>query len=135
MNIKDLLEFKILETDKLTFTVYQLAVFILVLFTTWLVLKLIKKLLDRKIEKQKVDIGTRYAVFQIIKYFIWIIAIGVALETIGIRFNLLIASSAALLVGLGFGLQQIFSDYISGILILFEGNLKLNDVLQVEKGF
>ncbi|MBC8488201.1 MAG: mechanosensitive ion channel [Bacteroidetes bacterium] len=132
MNIKDLLEFKILETDKLTFTVYQLAVFILVLFTTWLVLKLIKKLLDRKIEKQKVDIGTRYAVFQIIKYFIWIIAIGVALETIGIRFNLLIASSAALLVGLGFGLQQIFSDYISGILILFEGNLKLNDVLQVE---
>ena len=37
-----------------------------------------------------------------------------------------------MLVGLGFGIQQIFNDYISGILILFEGNLKVNDVVQME---
>ena len=68
------------------------------------------------------------------KYFIWVIVIGLALETIGIHYNLLIASSAALLVGIGFGLQQIFNDYISGIIILFEGNLKVNDVVQMEDG-
>ena len=54
------------------------------------------------------------------------------MESVGLKLNILIASSAALLVGLGLGLQQVFSDYVSGILILFEGNLKVKDVVQLK---
>jgi len=90
-----------------------------------------KKLLNRQVKHNKIDIGQKYAIYQIVKYLIWIVAIGILIESIGIRLNLLIASSAALLVGLGLGLQQVFADYVSGILILFEGNLKVKDVVQL----
>ncbi|MCF8367526.1 MAG: mechanosensitive ion channel [Bacteroidales bacterium] len=132
MTFKDLLNYKILETDNLSLTFYQIVVFVLILFFTWLILKIIKRIINRRLIKTGRDVGSRYAVFQLLKYIIWVVIIGVALETIGIRFNILIASSAALLVGLGLGLQQIFNDYVSGILILFEGNLKVNDVVQME---
>lgn len=132
MKFNDIINYKILETENLSLTLYQVIVFVLILVFTWLILKLIKKLITRKLRKSGRSSGSKYAVFQILKYFIWIIVLGIALETIGVKFNLLIASSAALLIGLGLGLQQIFNDYVSGILILFEGNLKVNDVVQME---
>jgi small-conductance mechanosensitive channel len=134
MTFKEFVDYQIIQTDNISLSVYQILVFVLILTTTWFAFKLIQKVINRKFNKVESGGGSKYAVFQILKYFVWVIVIGVALETIGIRFNLLIASSAALLVGLGFGLQQIFNDYISGLLILFEGNLKVQDVVQMEDG-
>lgn len=130
MTLKELIEFRLIETDKFELTVYQLLVFSVIIFVTWLLMRVIKKFIDRRLKKRKLEAGGTYALFQIVKYFVWVVAIGIGLESIGIKFNLLIASSAALLVGLGLGLQQIFNDYVAGILILFEGNIKLNDVVQ-----
>ena len=132
MTFNDLMNFTLLKTDSVSLTLYQVMVFVFILFFTWLILKLIKKVIYRKQKKSGQGIGSRYALFQILKYLIWIVVIGIAIETVGVKINFLIASSAALLVGLGLGLQQIFNDYVSGILILFEGNLKVNDVVQME---
>ena len=60
------------------------------------------------------------------------IAIAIALESIGIKLTLLIAGSAALLVGLGLGLQSVFQDFISGVVILVESTIQVNDVIEVE---
>ncbi len=130
MTLKEIISYKIIETDKFELSVYQLVVFSLILIVTWIIMRFAKKLVDRQLRRKKLEAGNTYALFQITKYFIWIVAIGIGLETIGIQFNLLIASSAALLVGLGLGLQQIFMDYVAGIIVLFEGNLKVNDVVQ-----
>lgn len=132
MTFKDFIDYKIIETDNITLSVYKVLIFVLIIFSTWLILGLVQKFINRKLKKYGDTVGSKYALFQILKYLIWVIVFGIAIETIGIRYNLLIASSAALLVGLGFGLQQIFNDYISGILILFEGNLKVKDVVQME---
>jgi len=134
MTFQDFIDYKIIQTENISLMVYQVMEFVLILLVTWVVLKLIQKLINRKLRTLESKGGSKYALFQILKYFIWVIVFGIALETVGIRFSLLIASSAALLVGLGFGLQQIFNDYISGILILLEGNLKVNDVVQMEEG-
>ena len=64
--------------------------------------------------------------------FIWIVFILFALENFGVNLNLMLAGSAALLVGLGFGIQQIFNDLVSGIILLFEGNLKVGEIIQLE---
>lgn len=132
MSLKELIEYKLIDTEKVDISVYHLFVIAIIIITTWLLLKLFKKVLSRQVKRKKIDIGQKYAIHQIAKYFIWIIAIGVLLESIGVKLNLLIASSAALLVGLGLGLQQVFSDYVSGILILFEGNLQVKDVVQLQ---
>ena len=53
---------------------------------------------------------------------------------INIKITILLAGSAALLVGLGLGLQQIFQDFVSGITIIIEGTLKVGDIVQTQEG-
>jgi len=54
------------------------------------------------------------------------------LQTLKISITVLLAGSAALLVGIGLGLQQTFNDFISGIILLIEGTTKVDDVLQID---
>lgn len=131
MTLKELLAIRIFETERFSLTLYQLFIFLLILALTWLVLRIIKVFVNRRIKKQGLNYASTYSVFQIIRYIIWVLAIGIALESIGITFTLLIASSAAFLVGLGLGLQQLFMDYVAGVIILFEGVIKVNDVVEL----
>lgn len=86
----------------------------------------------RKRATDKFDRGNIYALFQIIKYVIWIISILLTLETLGLKLNALLAGSAALLVGIGLGLQNTFINFIAGIILLFEGSIKVEDILEVD---
>jgi len=53
------------------------------------------------------------------------------MQIVGFDLSVLIAGSAALLVGIGLGLQSFFSDFISGVIILMESTVKVNDVIEV----
>ncbi len=77
------------------------------------------------------DSGRQVAVFQIIKYLIYVFALLVILKGLGIGLTGLMVGSGALLVGIGFGLQQIFNDFLSGIILLFEGGVSVGDALDV----
>ena len=54
------------------------------------------------------------------------------LETIDVKVTVLIAGSAALLVGVGLELQQTFNDVISGIILLSERSIRIDDVLEID---
>ena len=62
-----------------------------------------------------------------------VLAIILAIESVGIDITWLIGASAALLVGIGMGMQQTFNDIISGIIILFEGTIEVGDVLEIDE--
>jgi len=133
MNLKDIFEYSIVNTEKINITVYNLVATILILIVTRIIIGIIHKIFKRKIYPNKnIEFGKSNTIYQLIKYILWVIAIVLSLETIGIKITFLLAGSAALLVGLGFGLQQIFRDIVSGLFILFEGNLKANDVVELE---
>ena len=132
MDIKEILEYKIIQIGDYSLIVYHVLFVVLVIIITLLILWVIKKIFDRLVEKKHINVGKRFAIYQMIKYLVWIIAIAIALESIGIRLTLLIAGSAALLVGLGLGLQNVFQDFISGVVILFESTIQVNDVIEVE---
>ena len=68
----------------------------------------------------------------LLTYLIWVVAIVSAFRTLGIDVTYMLAGSAALLVGLGLGLQQTFNDIVSGIIILIEGTIRVGDVLELE---
>lgn len=76
--------------------------------------------------------GNVYSLFQIIKYLIWTISVGLILQTLGVEVTLLIASSAVLLVGVGLGLQQTFNDIVSGIILLSERSIRISDILEID---
>ena len=54
------------------------------------------------------------------------------LEIVGVKISVLLAGSAALLVGIGLGLQQTFNDILSGVLLLFEKSVKVGDILDID---
>mgnify|MGYP002663307730 CR=1 FL=1 len=71
------------------------------------------------------------SIFSLVKYFFLVFATLTGLQIIGFDLSVLIAGSAALLVGIGLGLQNLFSDFISGIIILFDSTVKVNDIIEV----
>lgn len=129
--IKNILNYEILSYGDYSIKVNKLVLVILIFLVTRFVLWLIKKALSAK-KFSKIDSGTTYALYQIIKYIIWVISIGIILEAIGIKLTILLAGSAALLVGIGLGLQQTFNDIISGIILLSERSIKIGDVLDID---
>lgn len=130
--INRILEFELVSIDDYQIKVYSLVIILFIFLITKAILWLIKIALFRKIRSRNLDKGNTLALFQIIKYIIWVIAIGFILEAIGIKVTVLIAGSAALLVGVGLGLQQTFNDVISGIILLSERSIKVDDILEID---
>jgi small-conductance mechanosensitive channel len=131
-SLNSILEFEIISLGKYSLKVSTLVTILIILVVVKIVLWLIKIAIFRKHKLRKIDTGTVYALYQIIKYFIWVIAIGVMLEAVGVKLTLLLTGSAALLVGVGLGLQQTFNDIISGVILLSERSIKIDDVLEID---
>lgn len=131
-NVWNALNDRLFEINTIEVKPMSLIVVVLILLVTVFGLRLLRRFILRPSKALPIEYGRRYALFQIIKYVVWVMVIGISLETIGIRLTWFIAGSAALLVGLGLGIQQIFNDVISGILMLIEGNVKVDDVLEVD---
>ena len=93
---------------------------------------IIEFLLARIFKYTQTDIGRRYAIETFFKYAVWTIAILVAIRTLGFELEGLWVGSAALLVGVGIGLQQTFNDLLSGIIILTGNTVKVGDVVVVD---
>lgn len=130
--LSKLLDFNLISIGDYKIKVYSLVIILIILLITKVIVQLIKKALFRRYKGVHFDTGNTYALYQIIKYVIWVIAIGFILESVGIKLTLFLAGSAALLVGVGLGLQQTFNDIISGIILLSEKSIKINDILEID---
>ncbi len=72
---------------------------------------------------------------KIIKIFLYIFALGIALSSIGFDLTALTIFSGAVGVGIGLGLQKVFSNYLSGIIILMDKSIKPGDTISVGQTF
>ncbi|MEM1324881.1 MAG: mechanosensitive ion channel domain-containing protein [Bacteroidota bacterium] len=100
-------------------------------FLAWMITQL---LLFNYYKVRGVNIGDQYAVNQLIRYLIFFLAFIVALNSIGLQLTVVWGAIAALLVGVGLGLQQTFNDWASGIILLLERTVEVGDIVQVEEG-
>ncbi len=75
--------------------------------------------------------GTRYAMAKLLGYLIISVGVLAFLSTLGLRWDRLQWLVAALGVGIGFGLQEIIANFISGLIILFERPIRVGDVVTV----
>ena len=79
----------------------------------------------------KVQAGTRYAATMLTQYVIVTVGLLLALSAIGLGWGRLQWLVAALSVGLGFGLQEIFANFVSGLIILFERPIRVGDTVSI----
>ncbi len=86
---------------------------------------------DRVLARANVDIGVRQAVGSIIRYGFIAVGFAIILQTAGIDLSALTVLAGALGIGVGFGLQNIANNFISGLIILFERPIKVGDRIDV----
>ena len=112
--------------------IYDLFFLILSVALTVLLILIIRLAFNRLEKKQKIDKSTSIALVNISRYFIWTIVIILILQNIGFNISALLAGSAALLVGIGMGIQTVFNDFISGIILLIEQENKIGDFVEAD---
>ncbi|MEL7499903.1 MAG: mechanosensitive ion channel domain-containing protein [Planctomycetota bacterium] len=83
------------------------------------------------LDRLPLDRGGRYAISFIVRYLVGIIGILAACQLLGFSWNRVQWLAAGLTVGLGFGLQEIFANLISGLIILIERPIRVGDVVTV----
>lgn len=127
--MNELLKYPIIEINSVKLTLLSLIYLVLFWIFIFIVLYLIKRLIQRQ---EKIEPSKKYSIITLLRYFVYFIGIILSLQLIGFDTTLLIAGSTALLVGLGLGIQNLFSDYISGIIILFDSSIKVGDVLDID---
>lgn len=132
VDFNKIINFVIIKTDKFTLSVASLLLILAILVVTVVITKMLGLIIKKYARRKDVDEGSAHSVYLIAKYFLWVIAIVLMLEATGMNISILLASAAALLVGVGLGLQQLFNDIASGIVILIEQNVKILDVVEVE---
>lgn len=113
-----------------------LGLIMIVLAVNWLA-KLIEKLiysLGKRNPSNTLNLSSLYALSRIARYLILFIGIIIGLNLIGFNLSSLAIIGGALGVGIGFGLQNIFNNLVSGIFILIEQTLKVGDFVDLESG-
>ncbi len=128
--ISNLLNYTFQLSESIHISVKTILVLIVAFFITSILLKVARRLINKRLEEE--DRGKFKSIFSFLKYFIYLLVIIIALESSGIEVSVLLAGSAALLVGLGLGLQTLFQDIISGIFILLDKTLHVNDIIEIE---
>lgn len=115
-----------------TLTVLELMEALLVCLVARIVLAVLRRALRRAQRLSRMDEGKQFIVRRLVTSVVWALAAMVALSVLGVDLTALWAGSAALLVGVGIGLQGFFNDVISGFVLLFEGGVAVGNVLEVD---
>lgn len=106
-------------------TLLQLAIFMTAIF--YLASKTRTMLVNRVLARTRLDLGTRQAIGTMFRYVILIVGTLVGLQSVGINLTTLNVIAGAVGIGVGFGLQNIASNFISGLIILLERPIKVGD--------
>jgi small-conductance mechanosensitive channel len=130
--IKALLNYPLLRLGEAEITLWTLIYFlVLLLLLFYLAGKTRKMLVERVLIRTRLDLGARQAVGSIIRYILLLIGLLIILQTAGINLTTLNVIAGAVGIGIGFGLQNIASNFISGLIILFERPIKIGDRIVV----
>jgi potassium efflux system protein len=113
-------------------TLLDLGLSLLVLAMTFVAIKNIPGLLEVTVlQRLPLDASLRFAITTVTRYALIIVGLAWALSNIGCGWSKIQWLVAAVSVGLGFGLQEIFANFISGLILLFERPLRAGDIVTV----
>ncbi|TBW26502.1 mechanosensitive ion channel family protein [Gramella sp. KN1008] len=116
--------------EDIEITVGLVVLIILAFLVTSVVLRIVRSFITSKLMEE--DKMKFISVFKFIKYFVYVVVILITLSSTGVDVTILLTASAALFVGLGLALQELFQDVIGGIFIILDKSLLVGDVIEME---
>ena len=99
------------------------------LLTSWILQKL---LMDSLLVKRQLEMGVRHSIVRLVHYVIIFAGFLLALSTLGFDLTKLTIILSALGIGIGFGLQGIVNDFVSGLILLFERPVRVGDNVELD---
>jgi small-conductance mechanosensitive channel len=127
----DVLDFRLFRLGGAPVTVGNLVAALAVFAASWLLARFARRIVAERFFARRLAMGVRYAVARFLGYLILVLGAAIALETLGIHTTALAAFSAAIGVGIGFGLQDIAKNFISGLLLLVERTVQVGDRVEL----
>ncbi|WP_339922942.1 mechanosensitive ion channel domain-containing protein [uncultured Cyclobacterium sp.] len=132
--INEFLNLKIIMFGETTLTIGLFLGLTISIVLVFVVSELARKFLANKIlTKYKLEIGVRQSIATIFKYLLIIIGLVTILQNSNVDLSALGILAGAIGVGIGFGLQNITNNFISGLIILFERPIKVGDRIEVDE--
>ncbi|MBZ4200263.1 MAG: mechanosensitive ion channel [Methylotenera sp.] len=106
-----------------------------IIATIFIALSLSRVLENKLMRNTHINMNMRVVMSKLLRGFLLIIALLIGLSAVGLDVTLLSVFGGALGVGLGFGLQRIASNYVSGFIILLDRSMQIGDVLTVDNHY
>jgi len=131
-HVRTVLQWPLFRLGSMDITVLFITKCIIFVVVLWFLARLLARFLDRRLlALTSIDHGERFAVARMTRYIIFAIGILVGLDSSGLNLRSLLVLGGTLGIGIGFGLQSVFANFISGVVILLERPIKLGDVIEV----
>ena len=123
--------FKIGETPVTSLGILRV---VLILILAWILSNFVRRGLTHLSVRQRGSSVFLYTLGRLAHYLILIIGISIGLSSIGVDLSNFALIAGALSLGMGFGLQAIVSNFVSGLIVLFERSLRLGDFVELSSG-
>lgn len=131
--MRNWLELELISIDDYSLKVVELLLALLVFAMSLLVARYLGRTLTRfAIDRDRMAVSKIYTLTRLLSYTIILIGALIALAVLGFSMDKLLLVAGALGVGIGFGLQNIVNNFVSGIVLLFEKSLRVGDFIELD---
>lgn len=131
--IRDWLDFRIVEIGETTVTGASVVTFLVVILVSLWISRVVQRLAMRVLTRGGLSEEKTLATSRrLLHYAVLIVGFGVALQSIGISLATVFAAGAVVAVAIGFALQNIMQNFVSGLILLGERSIRETDILEVE---
>ena len=135
-SLEELLNLPLLEIGATRITTSTLVGMGLVLSLVWAVSTLVERSLSAlaRAKDGRWPASTLYTLSRLIRYLLWIAGLMMGLKVVGVDLTGVAVIGGAVGVGVGLGLQTLFANFASGVVLLIEGTLKVGDYVDLQSG-
>ena len=132
----EIFQYELLSFGDTSITIGSLIVFVGILLISVVISRLVQRALQRALALRGIGgDGSTRAAKRLTHYVIMACGIGIAIEAIGVNLSALFAAGAIFAIGLGFAIQNIVQNFVSGVILLAERTIKPGDILHADNRF
>jgi small-conductance mechanosensitive channel len=126
------LQYKLFTIGDTDVSLLTIAIMAVVVFISTKLARLVRNYFNKTVfPRFKIDAGLQFSLSKLVGYLIIVIGVLIAMQGLGIRLAALTVFAGVLGVGIGFGMQNITANFVSGIAILFERPIKEGDMVRL----
>jgi len=129
----DFVSMELFQIGDVPVTMASIATVTVIMLVTFWASRVIRQFLGRALARGGInEKGTVTTIAKLLHYFVLFVGLGVALQTVGISLTSVFAAGAFVAVGVGFALQNILQNFVSGVILLAERSITEQDILLVD---